>query len=169
MELREGGLLLREPRASDADAIALACSDAEIARFIPCVPSPYTRRDAETFLQRIRDDARRSSERTFAIVDARSDELLGLVSVSLEEGGNVGYWVKREARERGVATRALNRVVAWAREQGVSHLRLMTHPANIPSQRAAEKAGFVRVGLGAHDPPFRDGTNEGVLFEVRLG
>ena len=45
-------------------------------------------------------------------------------------------------------------------------LWLMTHPDNRGSQRVAEKAGFRRVGLERHDPPFRDGTTEAVKFEL---
>src|SRR4051812_44126605 len=52
MELRTPRLVLREPRADDAEAIAAACADPEIPRFIPFVPSPYTLDDAHAFVMR---------------------------------------------------------------------------------------------------------------------
>jgi RimJ/RimL family protein N-acetyltransferase len=59
-----------------------------------------------------------------------------------------GYWVKREARGRGVAPRALELVARWALvERGIARLQLHAEPGNVASQRVAEKAGFVREGL----------------------
>jgi RimJ/RimL family protein N-acetyltransferase len=90
-----------------------------------------------------------------------------VVTVRLAEGGTVGYWLAPEARGRGVMTEALRAVVSWAREEhGIRRLVLTTHPDNVASQRVAERAGFVRVGLTEHAPPFRDGTAHAVLFEL---
>jgi len=48
----------------------------------------------------------------------------------------------------------------------VRRLLLTTHPENTASQRVAERAGFRRVGMTEHDPPFRDGATMAVLFEL---
>jgi RimJ/RimL family protein N-acetyltransferase len=42
----------------------------------------------------------------------------------------------------------------------------MTHPANVASQRVAEKVGFRRVGVTPHEPRFRDGVAEAILFRL---
>jgi len=56
--------------------------------------------------------------------------------------------VGREARGRGVATRALRLIAAWAVEEiGAGRVQLYTDPANEASQRVAEKAGFRREGM----------------------
>jgi RimJ/RimL family protein N-acetyltransferase len=53
--------------------------------------------------------------------------------------------MKREARGRGSATRALRLLAAWAfAELGAGRVQLLTEPENIASQRVAEKAGFTR-------------------------
>ena len=60
----------------------------------------------------------------------------------------VGYWVAPWARNRGLATRAVETLSAWALgDGGFDRLELTTHPENTASQRVAEKAGFNREGL----------------------
>jgi RimJ/RimL family protein N-acetyltransferase len=71
--------------------------------------------------------------------------------------------VTREARGRGIATRALVLICEWAEQRPI---HLTTHPENLASQRVAEKAGFRRIGITSDHPPFRDGTREAVLFEL---
>jgi [ribosomal protein S5]-alanine N-acetyltransferase len=62
--------------------------------------------------------------------------------------GEVGYWVKREARGRGLATRALRLLARWALEdQRLARVQLAAEPGNLASLRVAEKAGFTREGL----------------------
>jgi RimJ/RimL family protein N-acetyltransferase len=167
LELRAGDLLLRPPDERDLDAIVEGCRDPEVPRFVPLVPDPYTAEDGRTFLAGVREAWRVTPERTFAIVDAETEEFLGVVTVRLREGGSVGYWLKREARGRGVMTQAVRAVVEWARsEHGIGRLVLTTHPDNAASQRVAERAGFRRVGTMTDHPVFPDGTHEAVLFEL---
>jgi RimJ/RimL family protein N-acetyltransferase len=84
-----------------------------------------------------------------AIVDARTDEFLGTVGWRWVDGNvQVGYWVKKEARGRGVATSALRLLARWAIEElGAERVQLLAEPENVASQRVAEKAGFRREGL----------------------
>ncbi len=81
-----------------------------------------------------------------AIVDSGTGEFLGTVGWRwLDRNVQVGYWVKREARGRGVATRALRLLAGWAfAELGADRVQLITEPQNVASQRVAEKAGFTR-------------------------
>jgi RimJ/RimL family protein N-acetyltransferase len=56
--------------------------------------------------------------------------------------------MKREARGRGVATRALVLVARWALgEKRLGRFQLRADVENVASQRVAEKAGFVREGV----------------------
>jgi RimJ/RimL family protein N-acetyltransferase len=89
------------------------------------------------------------------------------MTVRLREEGSVGYWLRRSARGRGAMTEALTAIVAWARaEQRIRRLVLTAHPDNIASQRVAERAGFTRVGITEHQPPFRDGTTVAIRFSL---
>jgi [ribosomal protein S5]-alanine N-acetyltransferase len=169
MEIQTDRLLLRPPDLDrDLEDVVLGASDSEVPRFIVLMPSPYGIDDARTWFE----DARRgwlySDVRTFVICDQRTEEFFGVVTVHLHEGGRVGYWLKRDARGQGVMTEAVRAIVGWAQDDhSISHLILTTDPANIASQRVAERAGFRRVGVAAHDPPLADGRTESILFELR--
>ena len=142
MTLEDDVVWLRPFEEGDVPAIAAACQDPEIPRWT-AVPSPYTEADARAWLES--DD-----EESFAVVDRVSGELLGSIGVRYFDGGigEVGYWVKREARGRGVATRALGLVARWALvDKGLGRFQLRADIANEASQRVAEKAGFVREGV----------------------
>jgi RimJ/RimL family protein N-acetyltransferase len=160
--LRDDVIALRRPTAADADAIVAACTDTEVARFIPQIPVPYVRADAEVWIARC-DKVWSSGEADpFAIADVQTDAYLGSIEFR-PDASMIGYLVAPGARGRGIATRALRLVCEWRPERP---LRLTTHPDNAASQRVAEKAGFRRVGMRPHIPAFRDGLAEAVLFEL---
>jgi RimJ/RimL family protein N-acetyltransferase len=89
---------------------------------------------------------------SFAIVDASSGELLGSIGVERSSDdpgiGSIGYWLFASARSKGVMTRALQLISAWAfAEMDLVRLEVTVHEPNIASQRVAEKAGYQREGL----------------------
>jgi RimJ/RimL family protein N-acetyltransferase len=140
--LADDEILLREPTEEDVPAITEACQDPEIPRWTR-VPSPYTEADARTWLASTGEDR-------FLVVDRETGELLGGVGLRPDSEGvaEIGYWVKREARGRGIAPRAVRLLSEWGlRERGLARISLMTEPANTASQRVAEKAGYRREGL----------------------
>jgi RimJ/RimL family protein N-acetyltransferase len=166
MEIRTERLVLRQPRSDDLGAVVEACQDPDIPRFIPFVPVPYGADDGRAFLNSVEHAWSESEERTFAVC-GEDDVLIGAVAVRLREGGTVGYWLSASARGQGLMTEAVRAVVRWARDEcGIRQLFLWTHPENLASQAVAERVGFVRVGIGEHRAPFRDGTTLGVKFEL---
>ncbi len=167
MEIRTERLVLRQPRRSDLRAVVEAFRhDPDIPRFIPQVPVPYEDDDFLDWLDSVDRASEESAERTFAIC-REDDVIIGAVSVRLREGGTVGYWLDASARGQGFMTEAVRAVVDWARKEcGIKQLFLWTHPDNAASQAVAERAGFVRIGLGEHLPAFQDGTTLGVKFEL---
>ncbi len=166
--LDDGVVALRPPEPDDVDPIYEICQDPDIARFT-LVPSPYGRQDAVSWLERSTENWRTGERASFVIVDAATREVLGNLGVVRFDRANnvaeVGYLVKREARGRGVAPRALNLVADWVLgELGFARVELLTDVENHSSQRVAEKAGFVREG--EVDPPerCRDRSDRMVLF-----
>lgn len=140
MRLGDGDVVLRPFVDEDVTAIVAACQDPEIPRWTS-VPSPYTEADARAFLMGA------PNVHTFAVVDEATDELLGSVGFQVIEHSRAtfGYWVAKEARGRGVATRALRLLVRHAvREHGLARLQLIVEPENVASIRVAESVGFQR-------------------------
>lgn len=149
-ELEAGGVRLRSLRAGDVSAIAAACSDNEIQRWLP-LPSPYTERDGWEYLKSVEEDAATGRGFALAIVDPESDRLMGSIGcrVGRDSGiADVGYWVVRQARGQGIATTAVRLLAAWIFDHlHPARLELLANTENIASQRVAEKAGFTREGV----------------------
>jgi RimJ/RimL family protein N-acetyltransferase len=161
--LEGNGIVLRPFSEDDAPAVANACRDPEIARWIP-VPVPYTEEDARTYIAEVPD--------TRAIVDAESGELLGSIGWQVVDQGNVqiGYWVKREARGRGAATSALRLLSCWALDElGAKRVQLLAEPENHASRRVAEKAGFMPEGTLRRYLDVRGERRDGIMFSLLAG
>ncbi len=132
---------LREPTTADAGAIVAAAQDPEIPRWTT-IPSPYTLDHALAWIGAEDDEER------FLVVDGE-DRLLGAIGLMHpdEPEAEIGYWLAREARGRGVATRAVMLLRDWAvRAHGVRTVVLLIHRDNAPSQRVATRAGFADSG-----------------------
>jgi RimJ/RimL family protein N-acetyltransferase len=147
--LTDGVVTLRPWRPEDADALVAACQDPEIPRWTR-VPAPYARDDALRFLAGVEAEAATGRTAGLAGVDAEG-ALLGSFSVMAVDrrrgSGEVGYWVVREARGRGVATHAVRLLASWARHDlGLAHLEILAHLENAASIGVAERAGFRATG-----------------------
>lgn len=133
-------------------AIASACRDDEIAWWLDQVPQPYSESDARTYVAMSRRGWKEGTHAGFAVTDAETGDVIGSISVHFfdpEQGvAEVGYWVRREARGRGVAARATRLVARWAITTcGMARLQLRADRRNVASQRVAEEAGFRREGI----------------------
>lgn len=150
-DLRDDAIVLRPADMNDVDGITAACQDPEIQRFTR-VPSPYGREQAVEYVQGVERGWVEGTHGIMSIRDASDDELLGSIGVmSLAEQpgtGEIGYWVAKEARGRGIATRAVRLLARWAIvDLGLERLELMTSVDNVVSQAVADRAGFAREGL----------------------
>ena len=163
---------LRPFRESDADDIAAGCSDALTQRFMPGLPSPYTRQDALWWITTGAPAAAAAGGAGLAIADLESDRLLGGVGIGrvLTERAQaeIGYWVAPWARRAGIATAAATALASWAFARGHARLELLTEPENAPSQRVALSAGFRREGLRRGAAARRDGSRYDLIAWVRL-
>src|SRR5581483_1012803 len=140
----DGVVTLRAWERRDADTLVEALDgDPEIARWLDQVPQPYRRSDALAYIGGLGESA-------FAVTDADTGEILGSVGVRFNETsdvGEIGYWLRAEARGRGVMTRAVRLVSRWAFDRGAVRLQLRADVKNVPSRRVAEEAGFRLEGV----------------------
>jgi RimJ/RimL family protein N-acetyltransferase len=166
MELRADGIVLRPWREDDLAALTAACQDAEIARWLPMVPSPYSEDDGRRYLEQARLNWELGDAYNFAVVD-ESDHLLGSIAIRILRFGvgHIGYWIAAEARGRGIATQALETLCRWAVDElRLGRLELAADPENHASQRVAEKAGFQREGVMRSALEYRDGSRRDSVF-----
>jgi RimJ/RimL family protein N-acetyltransferase len=136
----------------DVPAIASACQDEDLAWWLDQVPQPYGESDARTYVAMARRGWKEGTHAIFAITDADTGAVLGSIGINWLDRDNavaeIGYWVGREARGRGVATRATRLASRWAlTECGTKRLQLRADTRNVASQRVAESAGFRREGV----------------------
>ncbi len=148
--LGDSEIVLRPWSRDDVAAITAACQDPEIPRWT-VVPQPYTERHARDFVAGRDADLAAGRELALAVVDG-GDVVMGAMGMSNFDWpdlkGEIGYWVAREARGRGVGTRAARLLSTWALTGlGLERLELLANPENVASQRLAEGAGFTREGL----------------------
>jgi signal transduction histidine kinase/RimJ/RimL family protein N-acetyltransferase len=167
--LVDEAVLLRPPGAGDVPAIAAACADPEIARWVP-VPVPYTAADAAAFVEIVAEGWATGGDATFAIVEVATGRLVGMIGLhrgSRPTRASVGYWLAPAARGRGLATRAVRLVAGWAFEDpALERLELMTLVGNDPSGRVALRAGFRREGILRRYLAFRDAAVDAVMYAL---
>ena len=163
MKLTDGAITLRKWREDDVAELAKAANDDEIARWMPAIPHPYSRADARSYIGQAQ-----KREGRFAIVDARTGRLLGGIAVSDKNWGRaeVGYWIRRDARGNGYATRALTLASRWGFEKGYRRLQLHADVENVASQRVAERAGYKREGVLREWIRFRGEDRDHVMFSL---
>lgn len=147
--LSDGVIALRGWRHDDVPAIVRMCSDELSARFTT-VPAPYGEEDARAWLASHPDSRAAGRSIAFAALEPPADDPVASIGLSiLDPGmGEIGYLADPTARGRGIVTRGVGLICAWAfGDLGLVRLQLTTHPDNRSSQRVAEKCGFRCEGL----------------------
>ncbi len=143
--------LLRPWELGDLPLVEEASRD-EYIPLVTTIPAEYARDAAEDFVRRQWERAAAGGGYPFVIVgvgDGRPIGAIGLWLRDVAQGrAEVGYWVVKSARGRGVAAGALRAVTAWALgDLRIPRLQLYIEPWNVASARTAERVGFQREGL----------------------
>jgi ribosomal-protein-alanine N-acetyltransferase len=92
----------------------------------------------------------------------------GIVRGPFQSAG-LGYWVDSEYAGRGVASAAVRRIVAVARDElGLHRLEASTLLHNIGSQRVLQKAGFQQIGMAPRYLQIAGKWQDHNLYQVLL-
>jgi ribosomal-protein-alanine N-acetyltransferase len=148
--------IVRLVRPDDAEPLvrALAASREHLAEAFPGgwderLDPEHQRRRIEKAL----DDAGAGRSWPGVIIDAATDAVVGRVALHDVVRGNrlccfVSYWLAASATGSGHATRAVGRILDVAfGELGLHRVDAFVRPANTPSLRVLERAGFDRIGV----------------------
>jgi ribosomal-protein-alanine N-acetyltransferase len=174
--LTDGVVTLRPWDERDVPAL-VECIDAdeEITRWMDAIPQPYLGAEAHTWVEQASSFWRTGTSAPFAVTDSETGDVLGGVGfgwVGEERVGEVGYWLRSEARGRGLTARAVCLVSRWAfLELDCERLQLRADADNVASQRVAEKAGFTREGVlrSVHFNPRQQRRVDFVMFSLLPG
>jgi len=148
MEITCASCVLRPLVPADAPSLARHANDRDVWRNLrDRFPHPYTLRDAESYIGAV---AGRAPQTGFGIaVEGEAAGTIGLVPGDDIErcSAEVGYWLGRSFRGRGIVTDALRAVTAYAFDELRLH-RVFAVPFvhNEASRRVLEKAGYVLEG-----------------------
>jgi len=149
--LVDGPTALRPWRDTDLDDLVAACQDPEIVRWTR-VPPRYGQPEARAYLRQRYDATFAGLTAPFAIVGPDDGPLLGSISLMRfawkHARAEVGYWLARQARGQGHATRAVKLICAWGfAALGLERIDLLAATENPASQHVAERAGFRREAV----------------------
>jgi RimJ/RimL family protein N-acetyltransferase len=85
------------------------------------------------------------------VIAGREGELLGGVALHhfdpMRDTLEVGYWLLKDARGRGVATRSVRAAIDHAFSNGVYRIEAHVRIGNVASERVLERLGFEREGV----------------------
>ena len=144
------GIVASEVEVGDAPALVEACTDETTRRWLP-LPDPYTLELAKGWCQSIAPGMREAGTGLVLAVRENGSMVANVDAKRVDWRARtceLSYWTLPAARGRGLMPRAVRAVAAaLIRELGFERIELRIAPANIASQRVAEKAGFTREGV----------------------
>ena len=165
--LRTKRLLLRPFEVGDvADALSYR-DDKEFARFLPHIPQPFTRNDAEAFVAL---NIAEPWDRSPTIAVLLGGRVIGTVNLELNTESRtamLGYAIGRPWWGRGIAAEAAQAVMAWGIGNfGLTRVWASTDVRHLRSQRVLEKLGMRREAIL---PGHHLGRDREVIDEVVYG
>jgi ribosomal-protein-serine acetyltransferase len=161
--MRTERLRLRPPRRRDLRPLDEAIQETlpELVRWLPWAHRGHGRGDTRAYLRDARIARARRNAFEFVIEDLAGETLLGIVSAHridwMRRCAGLGYWVRRSAWSKQVATEAARGMIEFAfRTLELHRLEAQVAPGNEASRRVVQKLGFHREGI-ARDFEFIDG------------
>jgi RimJ/RimL family protein N-acetyltransferase len=175
--LQGDSVVLRPWADGDLRRIVEACSDPESQRWLPDLPTPFLRADAEHFLLRQRTMLADRAGVGWAMADPVDGRCLGAMTLfGLERIGReaeLGYWIHPDARGRGLTTQAARLAVRHAFVPvedgglGLGRVELRAAAGNPASLAIARRVGFREIGRQRGVDPQPDGTiDDLVAFDL---
>jgi RimJ/RimL family protein N-acetyltransferase len=132
------------------EAFEAMLDDPDVLRFTR-LPDPAPAGYAGRWLERYRNGREAGTAEAFAIVGDDGEFLGVAVAPEIEpeaRQGELGYVIAPHARGRGVATRALELLTAWAFDElGLQRAVLLISVDNEASKVVAARNGYVREGV----------------------
>jgi len=142
-------LVLRAPSRRDLDGIVALAGNANVAEMTATIPHPYTRADAEAWLEKVR--AGRGHSLVIFVNETRRT-LVGVAGFGHrggEDAPEIGYWIGEPFWHQGFATEAARALIDHAfSETEIDALGASCRINNAASRRVIEKCGFQWTGTG---------------------
>ena len=170
--LADSVVALRPWCEDDVPARVMAFADPSVQLWSWPGAAPYTEDDARDFFAHQRQVRAEGSALALAFtLPGRDAEVIGGGSVygidAEQRRTAVGYWLAPAARGRGVATHATRLMAGWAFSAlGMERLQITCSPENRPSQRVAERCGFMREARLRSHIAFKGTRRDSLIYSL---
>lgn len=140
-------LHIRRPIPEDAEALFAATSDPAVMRWMDF----QQHRDVAEVRAFLDGAAPRwtAAREFYWVIEDEDGDVIGAIAAHPSEGSvGIGYFLRRSAWGRGLATEAAGAITRWLVDGRVMpRIWATVDPDNVASQRVLEKLGFEREGL----------------------
>lgn len=148
-------VILRKYEIAFAPLLFAAASESkggEFSRWMPWCHENYAFAESESFIEKTIKNWDNRTQFGFAIFDAKTNEFLGGTGLNQPNDNhkfyNLGYWVRASKHNRGTASAATRMLAETAFEDlPINRIEILAAVENVPSCKAAEKAGATREGI----------------------
>jgi RimJ/RimL family protein N-acetyltransferase len=150
VKLSTEDLLLRA--FEDGDALQFVEAARESAKtvgtWMPWWNADYSREEALRWFETTRAEIAKKSGYDIGIFLADSGSFAGGIAINRIDAenkiGNVGYWIRESMQNRGICSRAVERISEFGfNDLGLVRLEIIILVDNAPSRRVAEKCGGI--------------------------
>ena len=146
--------MIRPLRAEDIEAEyeAVCESIPEVSRWMAWCHPGYQIAETTAFIMSREEAWKNDTDYGFGIFEVGTEKFLGGTGLSfinrIHNCANLGYWVRSSCTGRGIASVAARLVARYGLEHlGFQRIEILAAVGNLPSQRAAEKAGALREAV----------------------
>jgi len=155
MTLETSRLILREWNENDVEDLIEGLNNIEVSKWLAFVPYPYTKSDAEKWINFCVENTRKGKDRTsydFAVVLKSEKKVIGGISIDKinkfhgTAGG--GIWINSKYHGQGYGTEAFGKRIDFAfNELKLRRLENGFLYGNISSLKMQEKFGYKIEGM----------------------
>jgi ribosomal-protein-alanine N-acetyltransferase len=148
-------IILRPLKISDAKDIYTNIQDRKIAENTLRIPWPYRLKDAINFIKNSQKSLKKRKGFIFGIELKEKKEVVGVISLENidfeHRHAEVGYWLGKKYRGKGIMTEAGKLVLNFAFEKLKLHrVDAGVFSDNLISQKVLKKLGFKKEGVRRH-------------------
>ncbi len=145
--LRTASLTLREWRETDTLRVLQLFQNQNITRMLTSKPHPFTKADAEIFLQKAMPH--NLSEVVNWAVELKGEVIGGVGAYLKQETPEMGWWLAEEHWQKGIMFEAVSEALRYLLlEREYPRLAADAFSDNAGSQALMRKLGFVHTGQG---------------------
>lgn len=154
-EIKSEKIILRKYQKDFAELLFEAAYESrggEFSRWMPWCGENYTIEESKTFIEKVEESWNDEMIFGYAIFDVLNGEFLGGIGLNqpndVHKFYNLGYWIRVSAQNRGIASSSTRLLAKTAFEDlEINRIEILVAVENIPSQKAAAKAGATREGV----------------------